>query len=71
MPSLMCKSMTNVNFPIEKFLIKSKEAFFDKVKEDKCKAVESLRFQCDLFYNNMNGPPDHKDCQGFCPIAKI
>ena len=39
---------------IEKFLTKSEEAFFDKVKEDKCSSAASLRSQRDSYYHNTN-----------------
>ena len=37
---------------IEKFLTKSEEAFFDKVKEDKRENAASLRSQRDSFYHS-------------------
>ena len=37
---------------IEKFLTKSEEAFFDKVKEDKRDNAASLRSQRDSFYGS-------------------
>ena len=37
---------------IEKFLTKSEEQFFDKVKDDKRTSAASLRSQGDSFYNS-------------------
>ena len=37
---------------IEKFLIKSEEAFFDKVKVDKRHSAASLRSQRDSYYSD-------------------
>lgn len=37
---------------IEKFLTKSEEAFFDKVKDDKRSSAASLRSQRDSFYHS-------------------
>lgn len=39
---------------IEKFLTKSEEAFFDKVKENKRSSAASLRSQRDSYYHNTN-----------------
>ena len=42
---------------IEKFLTKSEEAFFDKVKEDKRDNAASLRSQRDSFYHSSGASP--------------
>jgi len=41
---------------IEKFLVKSEEAFFDKLKDDKRENAASLRSQRDSFYSTGVSP---------------
>ena len=61
---------------IEKYLTKSEEAFFDKVKVDKRESAASLRSQRDSFYHSSASPRSSfystgPDCKSPLPLTII